>query len=416
MSDTRGQALQAGSCTGGCRQRRGLKRQWSDSQWIPSRLPSAVSGGTFEFFAKVQSQSFPTGADNVADFSEWPKFFLERLLTRGGYNLGDGAVTQRLLVFLSRGIVLHSSCTGRMTPEVALLLLVKALKDRGMQLRDDVLGNFRGCDIATSSQQLMLEAKCHGPLHVFPSLQSLLPDKIAQQVAALSMKGKDEHSRAEAVSALDELLKTNRKEIFGPHVRKRGCLRHPKRACHVIYQDPAGLVASEAHRPLRIGVAGLPCQPYSRFGLHDPKAHPAMEAVTLGLYDMANSGFDVWFLENSDLFKPEIMEKHLPPNFTMVFIVFGPQAMPVPASNGPRAGRGYFGSFSQWPGPTRGRGRPSRKASPDRGPESWPSPGADDPSLRSPADLPVGVAGSPQLRRRAADPPGDRRRRLRGRG
>jgi len=325
MSDTRDQALQAGSCAGGCRQRRGLKRQWSDSQWIPSRLPSAVSGGTFEFFAKVQSQNFPTGADNVADFSEWPKFFLERLLTRGGYNLGDGAVTRRLLAFLSRGIVLHSSCTGRMTPEVALLLLVKALKDRGVQLRDDVLSNFRGCDIATSSQQLMLEAECHGPLHVFPSLQSLLPDKIAQQVAALSMKGKDEHARAQAVLAQDELLKTNRKEIFGLHVRKTGCLRHPGRACHITYQDPAGPGASEAHRPLRIGVAGLPC--------NDPKAHrwATMEAVTLGFYDMANSGFDVWFLENSDLCKPEIMEKYLPPNYMMVFIVFGPQAMPVPA-------------------------------------------------------------------------------------
>ena len=56
-----------------------------------------------------------------------------------------------------------------------------------------------------------------------------------------------------------------------------------------------------------------------------------MEAVTLGLEDLAHSGFDMWFFENSDVFPRSLLEQHVPSNYTVINLIFGPQDM-VPLS------------------------------------------------------------------------------------
>ncbi len=161
-------------------------------------------------------------------------------------------------------------------------------------------------------------------MHVFPSLQAQLPATESEKFAQGGPKIKDDaETRIRAFAWQRDFLKTRRKQCFGPHVRSTACLRHPGKACPVVYQDPD--CAKEGSRPLKVGIAGLPCQPFSRYGSHEPRSHMALEAVILGLEDLSHSGFDVWFFENSDVFPVELLEPHVPPNFILLYQVFGPQ-------------------------------------------------------------------------------------------
>ncbi len=281
-------------------------------------------GGTWGYHEQVAGLAL--GPESLEELAGWPSGMMERLL---GEDEVRAARSAKLASLLSAGMVLHTDCSGRMTPENTLAMMAAALCRSGVALRPDWLVNWRGCDTLTSSQRIMAEAGPQAPVHIFSSVLARMPPK--HQAALKRMKpepGAGVTARTEAYNAMGAYLRKHRSEIFARDTCSATCLKHPGKACYVSFQDPEGIRAQE--RPLTCAIKGFPCTPFSAIGNQEGLAHPAMEVVHACIQDMAASGFDLLGVENSDRFPPALFEGELPSKYVAKSLVFGPDDLGFP--------------------------------------------------------------------------------------
>ena len=280
------------------------------------RKLARVFGGTFEYIA--HAASLRPGPDTPEKLASWPSDMLNRLL-------GDKPSVKeaRFSSLLNSGLVLHTDCTGRMTPEVMMSILGKVLTCRGVPLRPDWLVNWRGSDILEASQAIM-KSSCHSPVHIFTDIMERMRSGHARAIQDLRpSKDADLQTRTQCFTRIGSYMKKHRNSIFARDLTSLRCLKHSGRRCLVSFQDPLNVHPRE--RPLTVVIKGFPCTPFSSFGNHEGLGHPAMEIVHASIHDMAASSFDILGMENSDKFPASMFEDELPSKYTVKSMVFGPE-------------------------------------------------------------------------------------------
>ena len=116
----------------------------------------------------------------MEEFVRWPDAMMSRLLS--GPVEKTAIRTARLGTIFEGGFVLHTDCTGRMTPEVACAMLCATLADLGVPSRTDWMLHWCGCDILEVSRKIMSNAGPLKPQHIFGCIIDRLPPKIAYAI------------------------------------------------------------------------------------------------------------------------------------------------------------------------------------------------------------------------------------------
>ena len=286
---------------------------------------SRTLGGTFPYHGA--GADFTPGPDSINALAGWPVRVLERLL-------GDGAARSpraaRLAAIMNGGFVLHTDCSGRMTPENMLQILAATMRHIGVHVHEGWCLNWRGTDILESSQQIMLGAGDQSPMHVFRSVTDHFSlhhqDALAKYRPA---PGSSVDERRAGFAHMARYMRKHRVELYGRQATSSACLKHPGRVCHLSWKDPDPELPWQ-RRPLTAAIVGFPCTPFSPMGSKEGSAHAAMEVVHACIQSLAASSFDFVGIENSDHFPVELFTKELPEQYVTKVLVFGPDDIGFP--------------------------------------------------------------------------------------
>ena len=304
-----------------------MKRQRVQrARWQPQRVPN-IPGGTFAFISRVMENEHPLGPGTVEELADWPMFLLSGLFA--GNDDKKARFLSWCMGLMRHGVVLHTDCSGRLTPEVAFHMFGFTMQRLGADLKPEWLAIWRGSDILPLSQQIMLGAGALGPRHCFPSLQAKLPQKDQDKLAELRPPpDAPVEDRRAAYAKQEAYMRSRHKQAFGRKRTSLQCMRHPGCACPIAFSDPHGL--SEGLRPLTVSIVGIPCTPFTPYGNNEGTAHPAIEAVNLSLHDLATSQFDIMFIEESHRFPLSLLRAALPEKYVVIWIIYGPQDIGFP--------------------------------------------------------------------------------------
>ena len=283
------------------------------------RKVSNLLGGSFAYHEKVKEAGFPYGFKNIEEYARWPHWLVEQAL-KGPLAT---ARKRRLEALFSPGVAMHTDCTGRMSIETVFRMMGVSLEHAGLTMMPDWFAPWRGCDIDTTCRDMMLKAAVpHAPAHVFPSLECRLNDRHLYRWRNLHPGlAASPEERAAKHTRMQDYLKANSDDIFGRD-KMAPCLKHG-RNCFLSFRDPPGVPPGE--RPLTFAIAGVPCTPWSSYGLQSGMAHAAIPAILLWLQDMACSNFDVIGIEESDRFPGKMFSDAMPEQYVVKSCVFGPQ-------------------------------------------------------------------------------------------
>lgn len=267
------------------------------------------------------AEGLPPGPSSLDDLSLWPEQMLIDYYSKSG---AGAAALHRTASLLQHGLVVHSDCSGKLTPEFCLKLFGLAAKVVNLTLPPDWLVLWRCCDSAPACQRFVLNCGNNGPVHMFDSLVGKLGAAAQKHIASLRPAKDDSRDDREAsYGAMRDFLVKNKKALFGRDKMSSNCIKHPGSSCRLSWQDPDGI--DELSRPLTCCVAGTPCRPFSNMSIAQKLGHSDMEAFYLWVTDASTQSYDFVMLENSDLFMESLFTDGLGNDFDPKFCKFGSQ-------------------------------------------------------------------------------------------
>ena len=273
-------------------------------------------GGTLEYHSRAQG--LPSGPTSLSELASWPRLMVRDFVE----SQGGSARTNRLASLLEHGLVVHTDCSGKMTPEAALATLDIALRQNGVRLPQDWLVLFRACDNSAMCQKFIMEAG-HRPMHLFSGLLEKLPLKFQEKIVNMRPTASDDRTaRAAAHKAIGDLLQANREMLYELDPTAGNCLVHPGRRCARRWQEAN---IPHAKRPITIAIAGTPCRPFTLLSHHQTMSHSDMEAWFLWAREVSTSNFDLVVLENSEHFVQDLLREAMPPHYEIKHAIFGSQ-------------------------------------------------------------------------------------------
>lgn len=276
--------------------------------------------GTPEYHCRAAG--FPTtpAFQTISDIAIWPTIVLDLLWGSDGRDSYRGR-TQALLQY---GMVIHSDCSGKLTPEATLAIMQEAMAMRGAKVPQDTFAMWRASDCSPLCLSVMQKSK-QKAVQIFTGMLQKLPLQHQRAIKALRPQRDDnDEVRAEAYCKIDRYLQEHSSELFHRAARAANCVLHPGKACQLSFQDPPGL--SEGRRPLTLAIAGTPCRPVTEYSGKKSGCGPArsdMEAWHLWKNDIRCQSFDLIILENSDKFPPDMLRQALPSRYLVKYAVWG---------------------------------------------------------------------------------------------
>ena len=170
----------------------------------------------------------------------------------------------RLASLLESGVVVHTDCSGKCSPEACFELLDVALLDIGVALPDGWLVLWRACDAAKLCQRVSSNM-AHRPFHIFDGLIGKLPMKHQKELHSRRPDPKaSAEDRSEGYAQMDAYLDANAKQIYSTNAVAGICILHPGSQCKLRWQDPEGV--DELRRPLTIGLQVRRAVPFPSSG------------------------------------------------------------------------------------------------------------------------------------------------------
>lgn len=231
----------------------------------------------------------------------------------------------RLLSLWEEGIVVHSDCSGKLTPEATLLLLQRSLSEHGVRFPDEVLFFWRACDRSKVCQTVIQHCG-HSPVHLFTGLLERLPEQHVKEVIAKRPSPDDsKEDRAAAFERMAAYLREHASELYGPAMTAQNCMNHPQGQCAVKFQSPEYLC--EKMRPLSLLIVGPSCRPWTRFaGGTDPNSHEDLECWLLWISEISQAEYDIVIMENSEYFPvEELFAAGMPKHYCIKYAKWGSQ-------------------------------------------------------------------------------------------
>jgi hypothetical protein len=275
-------------------------------------------GGSLSYH--VNAVGLPKGPSTIAELASWPTGMVHRFFKM----LGGGVRRQRVGALLENGFVVHSDCSGKLSPEATLLMLGESLALNGLHLPVGWLVLWRACDSSPYPQEV-IKNSVHRPKHLFDGLLGKLPLQHRQALSQLRPpKDASKEIKEAAFKKMNQYMETHARLLYGRHMKGTNCLLHPNSECKLAWEDPVGIPA--ALRPLTAAIAGTPCRPFCLLG-GDPQtlAHPDMEAWYLWINEVKHQDFDFIFLENSEHFMLKLFVDSLPSQYLVKYAIFGSQ-------------------------------------------------------------------------------------------
>lgn len=278
----------------------------------------STSAGSVDYH--IQARDLQPGPSSLEDIASWPLGVLDALWA------GDhgAARRQRTVALLQSGVILHSDCSGKLTPEACFHIMVKAMAQRLAPLPEDSIIAWRASDNSPLCQRVINGHKLC-PVHVFDGLLGKLPT--AHQIAIEKLRPQptdSDNERATAFDRIDRYLHDRAHTLYGRTARATNCLKHPGKACLLSWQDPIGI--SPHLRPLTLAIAGTPCRPWTRYAAKKTHsagpAHTDMEAWHLWKNEVRCQNYDIIVFENSDNFVPTLFTSSLPPQYLVKYCIW----------------------------------------------------------------------------------------------
>ena len=308
----------------GGRSSRGSRRQQLSGAKVDQLLGlRRTVGGTLQYH--VAAEGLPGGPANLGELLTWPTIMVQQYLF-SGHDRDSRARRTRLLSLWEEGLVVHSDCSGKLTPEATLVLLRHSLFKHGVSFPEEVLFFWRACDLSKVCQTVIQGSTSHSPVHLFTGLLERLPEEHMQQVVALRPAPCDtKEDRAAAFERMGAYLRDHASKMYGPAMTAENCMYHPNGQCAVKFQSPGYL--SEAMRPLTLMIAGPSCRPWSLFaGGTDPKSHDDLECWLLWISEIARAEYDIVIMENSEHFPvEELFTTGMPKHYCVKYAKWGSQ-------------------------------------------------------------------------------------------
>lgn len=310
-------------------------------------------GGSIDYH--IAAAGLPAGPSTVEEFSAWPSLMLSHFFFQTGR-----AGIHRVGSLLESGLIVHSDCSGKLSPEATWQLLDVALSSNGLQLPSGWLIPWRACDNALTCQEVMKRSAAP-PKHIFSGLLEKLPghdvseikDLVAKASVSADLFGPAAVSRVESRQQVCEYLQRRKSKLFGRDKSAGNCIMHPNCQRKLSWQDP--LPKSAKQRPLTVAVAGTPCRPFSLHGNSGGsgkwEGHPDMLAWDLWIAEIAEADYDMIFLENGELFVKRLFHDALPDKYKVKFAVFGSQDLGIPVRRMRYYGMAYNQETLAWLGP-----------------------------------------------------------------
>jgi site-specific DNA-cytosine methylase len=287
-----------------------------------------------------------SGPESLEALLDWPADLVQRIASHPT----GACCLQRIASLVHSGLVTHTDCSGKMSPEVALNMTFRALAPRGVTLPPGGLVCWRACDNAPVCQRLIM-ANDFAPVHLFKGLLDKLTQAEQCSVRALRPdKNATVEVKTAAYTAIGQYLRTNSAQLYGRGKRSATCLLHPGESCALSWQDPVGTEAWQ--RPLTINMTGPPCRPFSIFGGRKLWAHPDMEAWHLWSNDVSEQDYDLVGMENAEHFVTDLFEEAMPDNYDTKHAVFGVHELGWPVRRSRFFGTAINQKTLIWFGPT----------------------------------------------------------------
>lgn len=274
-------------------------------------------GGSLAYHC--HARGLPTGPSCIGQVAQWP-----RLMVRDFFHGWAGNLrARRLCSLLEDGLVVHTECSGKMTPEATSLMMDVALRQNGMVLPRDWLVNFAACDSSLMCQKVISSAK-HAPIHLFKGMLEKLPTKHQEAIKARRPAAEaSKEDRVAAYRSMDKYLRDHANEIYPPGSRTASCCIHPGQSCAVRWADPSH--APPGRRPLTISISGPPCRPFTMYNNLQTFSHEDMEAWYLWINGVKHQDFDMLVLENSEHFLKDLLVDGMPKQYDIKHAIFGSQ-------------------------------------------------------------------------------------------
>ena len=127
-------------------------------------------GGSLNYH--LLAEGLPAGPTSLFDIAAWHLQMVRDYFSSG---CAGSAALHRTASMLEHGFVVHSDCSGKLSPEFSLRLFGEAAKAVNLKLPQDWLLRWRACDTAPASQRFMMQCGDHAPVHIFSSLLGKLP-------------------------------------------------------------------------------------------------------------------------------------------------------------------------------------------------------------------------------------------------
>ena len=177
-------------------------------------------GGSVQYFNETSNMKM--GAASFEELSAWPDIMIMDFM-RMPFGRARLASLRNVCEW---GLVMHSDCSGKMTPEAVLQVLDIALRRQGFVLPDDWIALWRACDSAVSCQDFLRGAS-NRPMHLFVDLMGRQPPVDQVHLKHLRpLPGATPNQRELAHRAQVAHLEENKIKLSQAFTA-RNCLFHP---------------------------------------------------------------------------------------------------------------------------------------------------------------------------------------------
>ena len=198
----------------------------------------STSVGSMEYH--VLAAGLPPGPQSVQDLASWPCWNLDTLWGCADDDELDSLTNEaavhrrRVEGILSSGMVLHSDCSGKLSPEAAFKMTEIAMRSRGCKvMQEPVFAMWRACDNSPLCQRVIGNSKLR-PVHSFAGMLEKLPEEHRRQIE--QRRPPPEASRKERIKAyceMDVYLRKKSATLYNRAAQSKSCLLHPASDCYL---------------------------------------------------------------------------------------------------------------------------------------------------------------------------------------
>ena len=175
-------------------------------------------GGSSDYHAA--GLGLKAGPSTLEDFSAWPTIMVKDFLSMPN----GSARLSRVAAFVEKGLIAHSDCSGKCTPEVALEMMDVALQQNGIVLLEEWMVPWRTCD--ASDLCLEVESKLiRRPCHIFKGVLEKLPEVHADAIRRMRPQANaSKEERVDAYQPMDDYLARHSNTLYPKGATARNCI------------------------------------------------------------------------------------------------------------------------------------------------------------------------------------------------